>query len=53
MDSIRRAFRSRGSSDQAAAGTMGSQLGLGQIEAVESQEFPPEEFASDEQEESE
>jgi len=52
MDRIRRAFRSDGSSDQ-AAGATGTQLDLGQIGALEREEFPPEEFASDEQEESE
>jgi hypothetical protein len=53
MDRIRRAFRTGGSSDQVAGATVGTQVGLGQIEAAERQEFPPEEFASDEQEESE
>lgn len=53
MDRIKRAFRTGRSSSQIAGETVGTQLGLGQIEAVESQEFPPEESASDEPEESE
>jgi hypothetical protein len=50
---IRRVFAGEGrSSSQIAGGTVGAQVGLGQIDAAERQEFPPEEFASDEQEES-
>jgi len=48
--------RSGRSSDQVipgGAGTAGTEVGLGQIQAVERQEFPPEEFASGENEESE
>ena len=36
-----------------SGGGAGTQMGLGQIEAVEQQEFPPEEFAADEGGESE
>jgi hypothetical protein len=54
LQRIRRAItRSGRSSDQIAGGTVGTEVGLGQIEAAERKEFPPEEFASDEQEESE
>jgi len=54
LQRIRRAItRSGRSSDQIAGGTVGTEVGLGQIEAAERKEFPPEEFASNEQEESE
>ena len=45
---------SGGSSDQVipgGAGTAGTQIGLGQIQAVERREFPPEEYASGENDE--
>jgi hypothetical protein len=52
---IRRAIERVGSSSGPAisGGSTGATLGLGQIEAVEREEFPPEEFPADEQEESE
>jgi hypothetical protein len=50
---IRRVFAGEGRSSSQITGTVGVQVGLGQIEAAERQEFPPEEFASNEQEESE
>jgi hypothetical protein len=53
---IRRAFaRSDPPSEQGiAGGTVGTEIGLGKIEAAERREFPPEEFASaDDDEESE
>ena len=57
LDTIKRAIAGSGrSSDQVipgGAGTAGTEVGLGQIQAVERQEFPPEEFASGENEESE
>jgi hypothetical protein len=57
LDRIKRALAGSGrSSDQAipgGAGTMGAEIGLGQIQDVERQEFPPEEFAPGENDESE
>jgi hypothetical protein len=57
LDRIRRAIAGSGrSSDQVipgGAGTAGTDVGLGQIQAVERQEFPPEEFAQRENEDSE
>jgi len=52
---IREAIASFGSSRGPAAsgGTTGSRIGLGQIEAVEREEFPPEEFAAEDAEERE
>lgn len=43
---ISRAGRSAGPA--VSGGGAGTQLGFGQIEAVEHEEFPPEEFAADE-----
>jgi len=57
LDRIKRALSGSGrSSDQVipgGAGPMGTGIGLGQIEDVERQEFPPEEVAPGENEESE
>jgi hypothetical protein len=57
LDRIKRAIAGSGrSSDQVipgGAGTTSTDVGIGQIQAVERQEFPPEEFASGENEESE
>lgn len=48
---IARAGRSAGPA--VSGGGAGTQIGLGQIEAVEQEEFPPEELAADENGESE
>jgi hypothetical protein len=48
---IARVGRSAGPS--LSGGGAGTKVGLGRIEAVERQEFPPEEFAADEDGESE
>jgi hypothetical protein len=55
LDRIRRAFAgSDRLSDQGiAGGTAGTQIGLGQVEAAERQEFPREEFTAPDNEESE
>jgi hypothetical protein len=55
LDRIRRIFsRSDGSPVQSTAGgTVGTQVGLGQVEAAERGEFPPEELAVDEPDEAE
>jgi hypothetical protein len=54
LNRIRRAIAGEGrSSSQIAGGTVGTQVGMGQIAATEHQEFPSEEFAPDKQEESE
>jgi hypothetical protein len=46
--------RAGGSAGPAVSGGgAGTQMGLGQVEAVEHQEFPPEEFAADENGENE
>ena len=52
---MRLAFARAGRSTGPAVtgGAAGTQMGLGQIEAVEHEEFPPEEFAAEENEESE
>jgi len=48
---IARAGRSAGPA--VTGGAAGTQMGVGQIESVEHEEFAPEEFASDENRESE
>lgn len=48
---IARAGRSAGPA--VSGGGAGTQIGLGQVEAVEQEEFPPEEFAAGENGESE
>jgi hypothetical protein len=55
LDRIRRAFAGsdRSSGQGLAGGTVGAQIGLGQIEAAEREEFPPEEFTAPENQESE
>jgi len=57
LDRIKRAIAGSGrSSDQVipgGAGATGKEVGLGQIQALERQQFPPEEFAPGENEESE
>lgn len=55
LNRIKRAVaRSGGSAGPAiSGGAAGATMGLGQVEAVEREEFPPEELAADEQEERE
>ena len=55
FDRIKRAIARSGSSAGPAVsgGAAGPAMGLGQVGAVEREEFPPEEFPADEREESE
>jgi hypothetical protein len=55
LERIKRALgHPDGPPEQGIAGpTAGTQVGLGQIEAVERDEFPPEELAADEPDEAE